>query len=86
VIHALGQRDTLRDRFRLVLRRLFPTRLWIAGAYPVRATSPRVYLYYAPHLWRLLSQRLPQILRRRRQAEAHSELDQLAQLTRWLET
>lgn len=81
--HALGQQDTLRDRLGLMLRRLFPSRLWIAGAYPVRPTSPRVYLYYVPHLWRLLRHRLPRILKR---PVAHSELDQLAEVTRWLET
>jgi hypothetical protein len=82
--HALQQQASSTDKMHLLLRRLFPTRVWIAGAYPVSATSPRVYLYYLPHLWRLLSQRLPQFLKTRQRAAARDEVTQLAQLERWL--
>lgn len=83
--HALQQQASPADKLRLLLRRLFPTRVWIAGAYPVSATSPRVYLYYLPHLWRLLSQRVPQFLKTRERTGAQDEVVQLAQLERWLD-
>jgi hypothetical protein len=56
--HELGQQGTWLGRLGLLRRRSFPSRAVIASAYPVRADSPRVWLYYLRHLWRQASQRL----------------------------
>jgi len=82
--HALGQQSTRRGKLGLLLRRLIPSKVWVASAYPVRPDSPRVYLYYLPHLWRLASQRLPLLLMSRRNQPAQDALRQLAQFERWL--
>ena len=83
--HELGQQGTWLGRLDLLRRRSFPSRAVIASAYPVRADSPRVWLYYLRHLWRQASQRLPQIQMSRRRGSVQSEVRQLAALHRWME-
>jgi hypothetical protein len=82
--HELEQQGTWLGRLGLLRRRSFPSRAVIASAYPVRADSPRVWLYYLRHLWRQASQRLPQILRSWRRGSVQSEVRQLAALNHWL--
>jgi hypothetical protein len=83
--HDLEQHGTWRGRLGLVWRRVFPSRVLIAAAYPVRPDSPRVYLYYLPHLWRLTRQRLPQWWTTWWQGAAQDEVRQLSALNLWLE-
>lgn len=75
------------QRLRQVLRRVFPTRAWMAAIYPAPVDSWRLLaLYYPARWWRLLTQRLPGYWRHRRDAGVRDDAARLAALHRWLDT
>lgn len=82
--HALDHQQSVRAKLGLLFGRLFPSKARIASGHPVRKDSAIVYLYYIPHIWRLVSQRMPRILKSRRQTHVRGELELLNELERWL--
>ena len=56
-------RKRWRDKGALVARRIFPSRQLIAARYPVRADSPRVFLYYPLAFGVLIKDNAPAFLR-----------------------
>lgn len=47
-------RPRWRDKLRILIPRVFPSRRMIAALYPVPENSPRVFLYYVRSIWALL--------------------------------
>ncbi len=81
----IGQQQiSILAKLGLLLRRVFPARTTIAAAYPVRAKSPRVFLFYLPYIWGLVSRQLPYISNPRRRAHFSDDLQRLEDLERWL--
>ncbi|MBK1646799.1 hypothetical protein CKO25_19585 [Thiocapsa imhoffii] len=82
--HTFVHQQSVRAKFGLLFGRLIPSKARIASGYPVRQDSASIYLYYIPHLWRLVSQRIPRILKLRRQTHVRGELELLNDLQSWL--
>lgn len=87
---ALLQRDlvgraTLPGKIGVFVQKAVPPKRKIATLYPVSERSPRVYLWYVAHWWRLMSVRMPQYLRSRAQGDTGIEAHRIAHLEQWLD-
>jgi len=80
----LRQHEDWLDKTRYLLRKLFVPRAVMASAYPVAADDWRIYAWYPVRWYRLISERLPELLRSRQQSHLRHEVDQLTQLRTWL--
>ena len=69
---------------RLALQRIFMTRRDLALMYPVKASSLAAFAWYPRHWWRLVTKRLPEYLRYRRQPGVNLDLQAMDAFERWL--
>lgn len=67
-----------------LVHKFFPPKTVIASAYPVLPHSLGIYLRYPRWWWRLAIKRLPEYLRSRHNSHFSHEVQQLADLKRWL--
>ncbi len=69
---------------RLALQRIFMPRRDLALMYPVKADSLAAFAWYPRHWWRLVTRRLPEYLRYRRQTGVNLDLQAMDSFERWL--
>lgn len=81
----LLQAQSVAGRTRVLLRRMFPSRRYLAATGASPGSGPLERSSYRAHLWRLVSVRVPQYLASRRNHRAVSASADLARLNRWLE-
>ncbi len=84
LFEAMQTEVSLRKRTALLMRRIFPNRAMIARAYPVRAGSIKVFMYYPFWWWRLATDRLPSLMRSGLSTRSLDETARLHNLRAWL--
>ncbi len=70
-------------RAKLLLSRVFPSRLTISAVYPVQPDHPSVYLFYIVNFWRLVTSRLPKIWQANR-IDHNQEIARIRRVESWL--
>lgn len=84
LFEAVQTEISVRKRTALLARRIFPNRAMIARAYPVRAGSIKVFMYYPLWWWRLATERLPSLMRSGLSTRSLDETARLRNLRAWL--
>lgn len=70
-------------RLTLALKRVFPPKQYLATIYPVSTSSKKIYDYYLINLWRIVTQRVPIILKSAT-IDHSEEVYRLKRLEAWL--
>lgn len=71
--------------FRLVLHKVFPTKIFISANYPVLRNDSKVYLWYLVRWWHLITDRLPELWKAVQKRHIQNEVSLLSNLEHWLE-
>ncbi|TXT37594.1 MAG: hypothetical protein FD135_3490 [Comamonadaceae bacterium] len=82
--HELLKSTSPKEKIFFLLRKIFPSKDWIAAIYPVRRDSWQIYFWYLVRLLDRLRYRVPAFWRARQQPQLQHEVKEITRLTQWL--
>jgi hypothetical protein len=80
----LSMQPTIKGKFGVVLRRVFPAKSTMASHYPAQENSSAIYFYYFAKWYRIASKRMPSLIRTLKRKGSSDELTAINQLEHWL--